>query len=199
MTRNLDTSKLDIALQSLAVRLEENNADAVSIVVCGDAALIQTGILSRTTTNVGIVALMHEGELGSPAPLPPVLLRAATEVAEDLGLDARWLNNGPSSGAGGLFQMGLPDGFSERLLRKDYGPRLTVFFAHRVDQIHFKLYAAADRGGYHIDDLRALSPSEDEVESAARWAMTHGVSEGFAMVLKHLLQALGYGTVARRI
>jgi hypothetical protein len=68
-----------------------------------------------------------------------------------------------------------------------------------VDQIYFKLYAAADRGGYHIDDLRALDPSPDELERAARWAMTHDVSEGFAMVVKRLLRSLGYGTVADRL
>ena len=42
--------------------------------------------------------------------------------------------------------------------------------------------SAADRGGYHIEDLRALEPTPDEIEAAARWAMTHDVSEGFAMV-----------------
>jgi hypothetical protein len=49
--------------------------------------------------------------------------------------------------------MGLPEGFVSRLFQKDYGRRLTVYFAGRKDQIHFKLYAAVDRGGYHIDDL----------------------------------------------
>ena len=52
---------------------------------------------------------------------------------------------------------------------------LTGHFTGRFDQIHFKLYASVDRGGYHIEDLRALSPSHDELEAAARWAMTHDV------------------------
>ena len=72
-----------------------------------------------------------------------------------MGLVDNWLNNGPSRDEGGLFQMGLPVGFAERLKERVYGLRLTVYFAGRLDQIHFRLYAATDRGGVHIDDLLA--------------------------------------------
>jgi hypothetical protein len=116
-----------------------------------------------------------------------------------MGLPAHWLNNGPSRGEGGLFQMGLPEGLAARLHSQRYGTHLTVHFIARVDQIHFKLYAAADRGGYHIEDLRALDPTPDEIESAARWAMTHDVSAGFLMVLKDLLRNLGYADSADRL
>lgn len=94
--------------------------------------------------------------------------------------------------------MGLPAGFVDRLSRHVYGLLLTVHYIHRIDQIYFKLYAAADRGGYHITDLIALTPSAEEIEAAARWAMTHDVSEGFVMVLKHLLRSIGYENVAAR-
>jgi len=199
MSKNLDRAGLDLALESLAIRLQENRADPVSIVVCGGSALILTGVVRRSTKDVDVVALMRGGALCSPAPLPDALLQAASEVAEDLGLDRSWLNNGPSRGEGGLFQMGLPGGFAERLHAERYGESLVVHFAHRVDQIHFKLYASVDRGGYHIEDLLALSPTPDELESAARWAMSHDVSEAFAMVLKDLLRKLGYGGVADRL
>ena len=95
--------------------------------------------------------------------------------------------------------MGLPEGFVSRLSRKDYGGNLTVYFAGREDQIHFKLYAAVDRGGYHIADLLALNPEENELTRAAQWAMTHDVSPGFREVMKHLLKELGYGQVAENI
>ncbi len=116
-----------------------------------------------------------------------------------MDLPATWLNNGPSRGEGGLFQMGLPAGLAERLQSQRYGAYLTVHFINRVDQIHFKLYAAADRGGYHIEDLNALDPAPDEIEAAARWAMTHDVSEGFVMVLKGLLRSLGYAESADKL
>ena len=199
VVRQLDRETRDTAFESLAIRLKENSADAIEIVVCGGSALILTGMVPRTTKDVDIVALATSGVLRSPDPLPEDLRKAATEAAEDMGLPTNWLNNGPSRGEGGLFQMGLPTGLAERLHSQRYGAHLTVHFINRVDQIHFKLYAAADRGGYHIEDLRALEPTPDEIEAAARWAMTHDVSEGFAMVLKDLLMNLGYAESADRL
>jgi hypothetical protein len=199
MDKPLDGKTLDLALRSLDIRLADNRAEPVEIVVCGGSALILTGMVPRTTKDVDVVALIRAGKLLSPDPFPEELRKASVEVAEDLGISLGWLNNGPSKGEGGLFQMGFPAGFAERLRSRRYGDRLTVHFIDRVDQIHFKLYAAADRGGYHIEDLHALNPSPDELEAAARWAMTHDVSEGFAMVLKRLLRSLGHESVADRL
>jgi hypothetical protein len=199
MDQTFDSKTLDLALESLEIRLAENHASPVEIVVCGGSALILTEMVPRTTKDVDVVAMIRGGVLSSPDPLPDDLRLASTEVAEDLGLAPDWLNNGPSKGEGGLFQMGLPFGFAQRLLSRRYGAHLTVHFIARVDQIHFKLYAAVDRGGYHVEDLQALNPSPDELTAAARWAMTHDVSEGFAMVVKRLLRNLGYEDVAERL
>ncbi|MDD2710180.1 MAG: hypothetical protein PHV34_19525 [Verrucomicrobiae bacterium] len=122
------------------------------------------------------------------------------DLARALGLFDNWLNNGPSRGVGGLFQMGLPDGFADRLTERVFGPRLTVCFISRLDQIHFKIYAAVDqRDEAHMADLRALKPTADELEKAARWTMTHDVSEPFRMELKNLLEQMGYESVAQNI
>lgn len=195
----MDRESLVLALRSLAIRLDENRAVPIELVICGGSALIMTGMIARTTRDVDIVALMRHGVLSDPEPLPASLLQAIHEVAEDLRLKNDWLNNGPSHGEGGLFRMGLPAGFAGRLSSHPYGPRLTVHFIDRFDQIHFKLYASADRGGYHITDLLALKPQPDELEAAARWTMTHDVSEGFASGLKKLLRGIGYGNVADRL
>jgi hypothetical protein len=175
--------------------------EAVRVVICGGAALIATGLRSRTTHDADVVALVNPaGELVSPVPLPPFLLKAAEQAARDLGLLPNWLNNGPSRDEGGLFQMGLPAGFADRLTRQTFGPRLTVYFIGRLDQIHFKLYAAADqRDDTHIADLRALKPNDAELEAAARWTMTHDVSPGFRSVLQELLKEMGYASVAKNI
>ncbi len=199
MERPLDRAALDLAMESLGIRLDENEAEPVAIVVCGGSALILTGMIPRATKDVDIVALIRAGHLASPVPLPDELLRASKEVADDLDLHDNWLNNGPSRGEGGLFQMGLPAGFVERLTSITYGERLTVQFIDRVDHIYFKLYASVDRGGYHIEDLRALDPTLNELEAAARWCMTHDVSDGFKMVLKRLLKELGYEAVADKL
>jgi len=134
-----------------------------------------------------------------PDPLPPQLLEAATEIEAMLSLPPEWLNNRPSRGDGGLFRMGLPPGLADRLHGREYGDKLTVWFIDRIDQIHLKLYAAADRGGYHISDLMVLKPTEHEMEQAARWAMTHDVSREFRDILCRLLEELGYGNIAERL
>jgi len=176
-------------------------ADPVGLVLCGGSALIASGLRQRTTRDADVVALMTEtGELLNPAPLPPALLDASAQVARDLGLGPGWLNNGPSEGEGGLFQMGLPAGLTNRLSKSVFGPRLTVYFIGRLDQIHFKLYAAADqRDPTHIEDLRALKPTDAELETAAHWTKTHDVSEGFRHVMQELLKELGHESVAQII
>jgi len=97
------TAKLLIRPLNVAIRLKENGADSIEIVVCSGSALILTGMVPRTTKDVDIVALATSGVLPSPDPLPEDLRKAAAEAAEDMGLPANWLNNGPSRGEGGLF------------------------------------------------------------------------------------------------
>lgn len=192
----LGSSGLHKAFELLAIRLQENCARPIEIVVCGGSALILRGLVSRTTKDVDVVALSKSEVLRSPDPLPEDLRRAVAEAAEDMGISENWLNNGPSCGEGGLFQMGLPVGLAGRMSNRKYGPFLTVHLVDRLDQIYFKFYAAVDRGGYHIEDLLALEPEPEEIKAAALWAMTHDVSEGFATILKDLLGKIGYRDVA---
>jgi len=196
----LDKELLEEALSDLGRRLEDMDQGPHHIVVCGGSALIAMGLVPRTTKDVDVVALIDsQGNLATPDPLPQELLQAVRDVATTHKLDDWWLNNGPSRGEGGLFRLGLPDGFSTRLTRRDYGPRLAVSYIGRLDQIYFKVYAAADRAGYHVDDLRALRPADEEMEKAARWAMTHDVSDGFRLIVKSMLRQLGYEDAAARL
>ncbi len=197
---NLNQSGLDEAFSLLGKRLHAMGVPHVGLVVCGGASLLAMGLVSRTTRDVDILALTEsDGELADPDPLPTYLLDAAAEVETLLGLPPEWLNNRPSRGEGGLFRMGLPPGLRNRLHGREYGDKLSVWFIDRIDQVYLKLYASTDRGGYHIADLMALKPSEEEVEQAARWTMTHDVSEGFREVLGRLLTELGYGNVVERL
>lgn len=194
--KNIDESSLFQALKLLDELLRVDKAPRFDLIICGGSALIATGLVRRTTRDVDIVAMLKDDmKISDPEPLPAALENAARKVAASLELPLDWLNCGPCD----LFRMGLPAGFIERLIKKDIGDNLTVFFIGRIDQIHFKLYASVDRGGYHIDDLLALNPTDDEQTTAAKWSMTHDVSDGYKMMLKELLRSIGYDNVADRI
>jgi hypothetical protein len=161
------------------------------LVVVGGTALLALDLVARATKDVDVVALEKDGQmLAPPKPLPAGLIQARERVTRDFGLPDEWLNTGPSS----LLDLGLPDGFEGRLLRRDYGPALTVWFASRLDQIHLKLYALVDQGpGRHEADLRALEPTGEELLMAARWARSHDPSDGFRSMLSQVLAHLGAG------
>jgi hypothetical protein len=179
--------QLDAALLALGEQLTLAG-EAVHLVVIGGSGLIAIEVITRATRDVDVLALEVDGELVSAEPLPDAVVIAAALVARDLGLDERWLNPGPTS----LLTQGVPPGFSERLIRRDYGPSLRVSFASRIDQIFFKLYAAADRREPRdFADLRALRPSTAELHDAARWARTHNMPGPFDDELARALSDLG--------
>ena len=162
------------------------------LVVIGGSGLLSLGLIERSTRDVDLLALRTGDELSSAKPLPSALEAARNRVARDLSLPTDWLNPGPTE----LLELGLPEGFIDRLEHRDYGEGLTVYFASRYDQIHFKLYALVDQGpGKHEADLHALSPTEEELLAAARWSRTHDPSEGYAQMLRDVLTHLGVDDV----
>lgn len=158
------------------------------LVVIGGAALLALGRADRVTRDIDVVALRQGDVLLAPEPFPVPLSDARDRVAADFQLSASWLN----AGLGSLVRDGLPDGFVARLETRTYGAGLTVHFASRLDQIHFKLYAAVDQGpGKHESDLRALEPTRDELIAAALWTRTLDPSPGFEQVLRECLAHFG--------
>jgi hypothetical protein len=87
-------------------------------------------------------------------------------------------------------RFGLPVGFQGRLERRAFGA-LGLSLASRLDQIHFKLYAAVDDSprGKHFGDLRKLEPTRVELRAAADWAKTHDTSEPFALLVEQVIEA----------
>ncbi len=73
------------------------------------------------TQNVNVLALRSGSELDSAKPLPAALGEARDRVARDFALPAEWLNPGPTD----LLEFGLPEGFVDRLERRDHGDGLT--------------------------------------------------------------------------
>jgi|ERR1043166_2693705 hypothetical protein len=195
--------KVDQALSALSARLEFAKAPKTEIAVCGGAALFLKGFMTRQVTqDIDAFAMVDRNPDGSlrlvkKKPLPEYLLHEAQIVAKDLGLPDDWINAGPAD----IVDLGLPAGLEARLHRIEYGSKLTVYLLDRIDQIHFKLYAATDQGpdSRHMADLVALRPTSEEIEKAARWSMTHDISEGYKAELKACLVHLGYADVARRV
>ncbi len=158
------------------------------LVVVGGSALLALGIISRPTKDVDVVAFLDAGHARKADPFPAELIAARDRVSRDFGLISEWLNPGPA----GLMDHGLPDGFFDRVETRSFGPGLTVHFASRIDQIHFKLYALVDQGaGKHEQDLRALKSTAEELVQAARWTRTHDPSVGFKQMLEEALRYLG--------
>ena len=187
--------KLDQALCLLNEQLELAQTAVTELIVCGGSALVAGQLVNRTTQDVDIVALMKEGKPVTAEPLPTYLLKAAARVAEIMSLPDDWLNNGPAS----QFTMGLPPGFTQRLHRVLIGDKLHIYYIDRLDQIYFKTFASADRGGYHITDLKALCPTADELLRAARWCMEQDVSEGFRYIIKEMLTQSGWSHVSEQL
>ena len=182
----------DVFLGALGEQLAARG-EQFELVVIGGSALLALGLIERATKDVDIVAFRAGDDLENADPLPVGLVAARDLVARDFSLLPRWLNPGPAK----LLEFGLPDGFVDRLKRRDYGSSLVVYFSSRYDQIHFKLYAAVDEGGpgKHEADLRALDPTEAELIAAARWSRSHDPSPGFAEELRGALEFLGVSNV----
>lgn len=194
-------ANFDAAFKLLDFELTRAGAPAYKLVICGGSALIAAHLVTRTTKDVDILALCDDNlNLIDPEPLPQFLVSAANNVAANLALPQNWLNNGPSSGDGGIFRLGLPAGLSSRLKEKEIGPKLTIYVISRIDQIYLKLYAAVDQfGGYHAADLEALTPTDEELFHAAQWSMSHDPSDGYRQMMKAFLTEFKYESVAERL
>jgi len=184
------SSDIEHALQRLGDLLQFRR-QRFAIAIVGGAALNLLHVVARTTNDVDILAFADPAELvlggalrltEAPNPLPSELVRAATEVARELDLEANWLNNGPTR----QMRSGLPPGMESRLVWRQFGS-LWVGIASRQDLIALKLFAAVDRSGPHgVDttDLLALVPSPAELAWAVAWTATQDASPAFAGTLE---------------
>jgi len=171
----------------------------IALVVIGGTALAALGFVSRTTRDVDVLGEFLSSEQSASIKeieqFPDWLIVAAEKVRRDFDLPGNWLNSGPTS----QIKTGLPEGLQERLVEKKYGKFLSIHFCDRLDQIHFKLYASVDRGGYHVQDLTTLNPADEELLAASRWTLTQDVSLTFKKLLNDFLRQHGYQNVAERL
>ncbi len=182
---------INAALNALGEILEAKG-EFFAIVVVGGAALNLLGIVDRVTRDVDVIALGDPPNSDNPTlqepdeHLPPDLAAAAALVARDFGLDADWLNTGPAL----QWKQGLPPGMEQRVRWHSYG-NLNVGIVDRRDLVLFKLYAAADSTGpesVHYQDLIALNPSANELNTARDWIKTQDASRDFHEVVDQVIE-----------
>lgn len=159
-----------------------------TLITVGGGSLLLQRLSVRPTRDLDVIAVGNGEALRKAEVLPTPLLAAARDVGVAAGVGENWLNAGPA----GLMDLGLPAGFDDRAEVRRFGS-LTLRIASRFDQICFKLYAAVDQApaSKHLDDLRLLEPTAEELVAAARWSMTHDPSEGYRGQLLALLRILG--------
>jgi hypothetical protein len=191
----LDPSRLEVALKTLGRLLSDRHL-SYELVAVGGSGLLMLGLTVRPTRDLDIVAIVENGLYVRVKELPTQLLEAVRAVGQIEGLEPNWINAGPAD----LLEFGLPEGFAQRTHEKRYGA-LTLHVASRVDQVALKVYAAADAGprSKHFQDLQNLSPSEEELVQAGRWAITHDPSQGFRSQLLGCLGALGVRDAGTRL
>lgn len=181
-------AQLETALAALGELLAARGLHYEVVLVGGGNLILRELINRPTTKDLDVLGERTADGVTPIRPLPEPLRDAVIDVGRTYGLADDWLNTGPDS----LLDLGLPDGFIERLERRDFGG-LVAWLAGRFDMVCFKLYASADQGSRsrHFQDLRDLEPVHDDLLAAARWARSHDPSSGFRSLLVETLRALG--------
>jgi hypothetical protein len=183
-----DGTGIEAALRAVGELLAAEEK-RVAIVVVGGASLNLLGLLERSTSDVDVIAQADqaaEGEyrLRHAVPFPRELESAIRTVARDFGLPENWLNSEVSL----QWQAGLPPTTVADLTWRDYG-NLRVGLVGRQTLISLKLFAAVDHVGesVHLQDLRSLKPSDNELQQAAEWVATQDMLPEFPRLINQVL------------
>jgi len=137
------------------------------IVICGGAALIALGIVSRETRDVDVLI----------PDLDPFLEEAAHKIAPRFQLKSGWLNNGPRD-----LTKQLPREWRSNCTEVFRGKSLKILSIGRADLIRTKLYAACDRQE-HLPDLIALKPTQRELAEAEEWTLERDASKVWPQIV----------------
>jgi hypothetical protein len=199
----IDPTATHPLLRELNDALAIEGAEPVDWIICGGTALGILGLVQRPTRDVDVISGWSSATLQIVQidRFPPAVERAIVRVAdahpELKSSGISWVNLGPR----GLIDFGLPPGCTGRLTPCTIGTHLTLRLPDRRDLIAFKLFAAADaahgRQSVHKSDLRAMSPSDEELRFAIDWVITIPDSNHqLRAELREFLQELGHEDLA---
>lgn len=176
---DLNQSRLEKALHLLGEYLAYDRAEPVRLLVVGGSALLASGVISRSTYDIDIMARRGpvDGEIIDARPLPESLVTAATKVAKEMNLSPKWINADVSLLAYPLAD--YPQNFLSDLIDRDYGQYLSISFLGRTGQIYLKFHAATDplrkRRAIDLADLHELKPTSEETRQTLDWMRGHGL------------------------
>jgi len=189
-------------LQELDEWMEFEDCPPTDWVVCGGTALGLQELVDRPTRDVDVLGNWDETLLNIiliekfDDKILICIRRVADNHPELTGMKKNWVNLGPRT----LAQAGLPTGFTTRLQKLRIGNRLTLHVLGRLDLLALKLYAAADderhRQEIHVADLKGLSPTFEELDTAIAWVRTLRDFEQKRLVVKYVVERLGYEDLA---
>ncbi len=160
-------------LDTLNDELNAQNLER-ELVVCGGAALILLGVISRLTRDVDVLSPELDAELKA----------ISEKIAPSLGLKSNWLNNGPIALA-----KELPKGWESRATVAYEKKNLIVKAISRIDLIYSKIYAACDRQS-DLRDLVALKPSNLELKKAEEWVLKQDAADIWPKIVSECLDEL---------
>lgn len=193
----MDIRKAEEMLTALGSVLEQEDAGAVDIVVCGAMALSFLGITDRSTRDIDGLGLVVEknGELKLEKPLMSIEFKAAVERVGSLYNEGKhWF----SIAAIMLHDdTQLPGDIVEKAVVRRYGTRLVIRICSRQHMVFLKMWAAVRRGEPDIGDLVGMRISEEEAEAAAAWCLEQDV--GALPVIREILLEVGHGDLVRRL
>jgi hypothetical protein len=153
---------MSIVSQNILSALKSLNQELViekecrTLIACGGGVLSVMGVISRQTRDLDVIT----------PNIDDVLLKCSHRVANKLGLDIEWLNNGPSG-----FIRDLEKGWELRTEIIFNGSHLTVKALSRHDLIATKLQGMCDRDEYDMEVLLNLKVTIDEVSSLKNWVL----------------------------
>ncbi len=184
LTRDRITELLGAVGEQLALR-----EASASLLIVGGAALNLRGLISRTTLDVDVVALVDstagERSFRSPDPLPQVLVEAIEIVSRDFALSRDWMNTVVAA----IWEQGVPDSLPDDIQWQTYGS-LEIGLVGRQTLISLKLYALIDQGkqSKHFKDLIELNPTDKELQVATSWVLEQDSSPVFRQFVNEAIK-----------
>ena len=184
LTKNRIAELLGAVGEQLALR-----GASASLLIVGGAALNLRGLISRTTLDVDVVAIVdttgRERAFRTPEPMPPALEKAIASVSRDFGLSRDWMNTVVAA----IWDQGVPDSLPDDIQWQAYGS-LEIGLVGRQTLISLKLYALIDQGkqSKHFKDLIELNPTDKELQVAASWVLKQDTSPVFRQFVNEAVE-----------